>query len=188
MNKTGDYQTAQEICQQVFISFYTNMDKVSPELVKAWLIRSTQNAVVDYIRKSKTKEKHIVETTCSDNGNVLVEESVEIYTERQSCREFAGRILREVRAVNEQWFEVLMMHCVGRIVLCRNSQTAEYFGICVKSQDVSSQSLRQGKIWAGISGALTGKIRVGRILRRDWIFWVSVSIMILCYRKVRAFL
>lgn len=36
MNKTGDYQTAQEICQQVFISFYTNMDKVSPELVKAW--------------------------------------------------------------------------------------------------------------------------------------------------------
>lgn len=35
MNKTGDYQTAQEICQQVFISFYTNMDKVSPELVKA---------------------------------------------------------------------------------------------------------------------------------------------------------
>ena len=92
MNKTGDYQTAQEICQQVFISFYTNMDKVSPELVKAWLIRSTQNAVVDYIRKSKTKEKHIVETTCSDNGNVLVEESVEIYTERQSYREFAGRI------------------------------------------------------------------------------------------------
>lgn len=51
MNKTGDYQTAQEICQQVFISFYTNMDKVSPELVKAWLIRSTQNAVVDYNQK-----------------------------------------------------------------------------------------------------------------------------------------
>lgn len=112
MNKTGDYQTAQEICQQVFISFYTNMDKVSPELVKAWLIRSTQNAVVDHIRKNKTKEKHIAETVCSDNGNVLVEESMEIYAERQSCREFAGRILREVRSVNEQWFEVLMMHCV----------------------------------------------------------------------------
>lgn len=189
MNKTGDYQTAQEICQQVFISFYTNMDKVSPELVKAWLIRSnTKCRLLIISERVRQKEKHIVETTCSDNGNVLVEESVEIYTERQSCREFAGRILREVRAVNEQWFEVLMMHCVGRIVLCRNSQTAEYFGICVKSQDVSSQSLRQGKIWAGISGALTGKIRVGRILRRDWIFWVSVSIMILCYRKVRAFL
>lgn len=112
MDRTGDYQAAQEICQQVFCSFYTNMDRVSPELVKAWLIRSTQNAVVDYIRKNKTREKHMAEASCSESGNVLIEESVELYEEKQNCRELVSRILREVRAVNEQWFEVLMMHCV----------------------------------------------------------------------------
>ena len=59
MNKTGDYQTAQEICQQVFTSFYANMDRISPDLVKAWLIRSTQNAIVDHLRKNKVKERFL---------------------------------------------------------------------------------------------------------------------------------
>lgn len=122
MNKTGDYQAAQEICQQVFISFYKNMDKVSPELVKAWLIRSTQNAVIDYIRKNKTKEKIFTDTSCVKDGNILVEESVELYEKKRSNREFVGRILREVRAVNEQWFEVLMMHCVDGLSYAKSAK------------------------------------------------------------------
>lgn len=112
MDKTGDYQAAQEICQQVFISFYSNMDRIAPELVKAWLMRCTQNAVIDYFRKMKTKREIFVDTPVTESGNNLVEESLEIYEDRRSNRELVGRILREVRAVNEQWFEVLVMNCV----------------------------------------------------------------------------
>ncbi len=110
--KTGDYQTAQEICQKVFIAFYTNMDRVSPELVKPWLIRCTQNAVIDYLRKMQTEREVFSETALTENGNVLMEKSVELYQERLNDREFAGRVLREVKAVNEQWFEVMMLCCV----------------------------------------------------------------------------
>lgn len=113
MSKTGDYQAAQEICQQVFISFYNNMDRISDDLVKAWLMRCTQNAIVDYLRKNKGKpEIHLDESSIAQSGNVLVEESVEIYEERRNNRELVGRILREVKAVNEQWFDILVMNCV----------------------------------------------------------------------------
>lgn len=101
MSKTGDYQAAQEICQQVFISFYSNMDRISDDLVKAWLMRCTQNAIVDYLRKNKGKtEIRLDEAAVSQSGNVLIEESVERYEERRYNRELVGRILREVRSVN----------------------------------------------------------------------------------------
>ncbi|MDY3250752.1 MAG: RNA polymerase sigma factor [Candidatus Choladocola sp.] len=112
MDKTGDYQLAQEICQQVFLALYTNMEKVRPDLVKAWLIRCTQNAVIDYFRKSKTKKEFISDTSVSEAGNILMEESMEIFVEKKYNSELAGKILNEVRTVNEKWFEVLVLNCV----------------------------------------------------------------------------
>ncbi len=112
MNKTGDYQAAQEICQQVFISLYTNMDRVAPELVKAWLMRCTQNAIIDHIRRAKIRGEIFADTSVSESGNILVEEVLDVQEERMDRQELAGRILREVRAANEQWFEMLMMYCV----------------------------------------------------------------------------
>ena len=80
--------------------------------MKAWLIRSTQNAIVHHLRKKKVKGEIFVDTTFTEQGNILVEESLELYEERRDKRELAGRIFREVRAVNEQWFEVLVMYCL----------------------------------------------------------------------------
>lgn len=112
MLKTDNYQVAQEICQQVFISFYEHMDKIEPDLVKAWLIRSTQNAIIDYVRRTKVRKEILTDTSVTEDGNNLTEESVEIHTKRLECRELTGRIMREIRAVNELWFETLMVCCV----------------------------------------------------------------------------
>lgn len=112
MLKTNDYQMAQEICQQVFVSLYTNMDKVEPSLVKAWLIRCTQNAIVDHIRKAKAKKEILADVAIAEAGNTLVEESLEIYDEKMENRELTGRIMREIREVNEIWYEAMMLCCV----------------------------------------------------------------------------
>lgn len=112
MNKTGDYQAAQEICQQVFISLYTNMDRVTPELVKAWVMRCTQNAIVDHIRRAKIREEIFLDLSVAESGNILVEELLNAHEERMDNQALAGRILRAVKAANEQWYEVLMMYCV----------------------------------------------------------------------------
>lgn len=112
MNKTGDYQVAQEICQHVFVSLYSNMDRVAPDLVKAWLMRCTQNAIVDYIRRSKIREEVFLDMSVVENGSILAEEVLNVHEEKLDNQELAGKILQTVKAANEQWYEVLMMYCI----------------------------------------------------------------------------
>lgn len=112
MDKTSDYQVAQEICQQVFVSLYTNMDKITPELVKAWLMRCTQHAVYDYTRRKRLQNEIFTEVEFTEIGNLLVEKSVELHEEKLEAQELTGRILKEVRAVNVKWFNALVAVCV----------------------------------------------------------------------------
>ncbi len=112
MDKIGNFQVAQEICQKVFIAFYTNMERVTPDFVKAWLIRCTNNAVIDYMRMAQTKKEVLSTNSVTVDGNNLVEKSLELYQEKMYSRDLAGRIFREVKAVNEQWYEVLILCCV----------------------------------------------------------------------------
>lgn len=112
MLKLGDYQVAQEICQQVYVALYANMDKVHPELVKAWLLRCTQNAIIDYMRRRKVRKEIISDTSIAEAGNILIEESMEIYEKKLEDRELTGRIMRGIREVNTLWYEALMLCCV----------------------------------------------------------------------------
>jgi RNA polymerase sigma-70 factor (ECF subfamily) len=113
MSKINDYQVAQEICQQVFVSFYSHMDNISDDLVKAWLLQATRNAVIDYIRKNKGHSMIVLdEMAVKEFGNLLIEESLELYEDRKSKRDLVVRIMQEVRSVNEQWFEILVLSCV----------------------------------------------------------------------------
>ena len=115
MKKTGDYQLAQEICQQVFVSLYLNYNTVPDDLVKAWLMRCTQNAIIDFHRKIHAKKHRHSEDTLDvlEEGNV-VSATVKVLHIEESMynKELTGRILREVKAVNELWYEALTMICI----------------------------------------------------------------------------
>lgn len=114
MKKTGDYQLAQEICQQVFIALYMNYNTVPDDLVKAWLMRCTQNAIIDYIRKIHAKKHKHSEDTLDviETGNVVAHMKMNCIEESMDNRALTGRILREVKAVNELWYEALTMICI----------------------------------------------------------------------------
>lgn len=112
LDKTGDHQAAQEICQQVFFQFYQNMNKVHSDMVKAWLMRCTSHAIADHFRKAQLRKDLFEEKSVQEQGNILIEESVEIYTEKKCNEELTGRILKEVREVNERWYEVLVLNCI----------------------------------------------------------------------------
>lgn len=111
MNGTGDYDAAQEICQHVFINFYQSMDRVSDEMVKAWLIRCTKNAVIDYYRKS-AKEREIFHPSETDAENVVKSSDMELLEKRLDRRALLDKVLRTVKAANPQWFEVLFLNCI----------------------------------------------------------------------------
>ena len=72
IDATGDYQAAQEICQQVFVRYYEYIDRVSPDFEKAWLIRCTQNAVIDYLRKNKRRKELFLETPIGEVRDCLL--------------------------------------------------------------------------------------------------------------------
>ena len=76
MDKTGSYDDAEEICQQVFVSFYLNMESVSEDLVKAWLIRCTKNAIIDYYRKASKQREIITDTSDAAIGNIAVDKAL----------------------------------------------------------------------------------------------------------------
>lgn len=112
LDKTGDYQAAQEICQQVFFHLYVNMEKIHPDMIKAWLVRCTKHAIADYFRRAKCHNEIFTDTAVAEKGNLLAEESLDILEEKRENAELTGRILEEVRAVNEKWYEVLVMSCI----------------------------------------------------------------------------
>lgn len=116
VDRSGDYQLAQEICQLTYEKFYKNMDKVKPGMEKVWLIRCAQNALIDYYRKARVKrEVYTEDIPPAEVGNLLVDKSIECREERIDRRNLAGKILSEVRRVNVQWYDVLMIHCVEEL-------------------------------------------------------------------------
>lgn len=113
---SGDYQLAQEICQLVYERFYKNMDKVRPGMEKVWLIRCAKNALTDHYRKARVRrEIYTEDIPPAEVGNLLVEKSIDRQEERIDQRDLAGKILSEVREVNAQWYDVLVLHCVEEL-------------------------------------------------------------------------
>lgn len=131
IDMTGDYQTAQEICQEVFVSYYENMNRVLPGLEKAWLVKNTRNKAIDYLRRNKRKNEFVLDTPLCEIREVsgtLQEKSIAICEDRMYHRELLGKILAEVREVNEQWYEILVLFCIEQ---CSYEEAAEKLGMSV---------------------------------------------------------
>ena len=103
------------------------MDHIDEDLEKAWLIRCTKNAIVDYFRKNSThREVSMNDNNLKEMGNVLVEESILLHERQMYQKELTGRILREVQKANRLWYEVLIMICVDGLSY---SEAARRLGI-----------------------------------------------------------
>ncbi len=115
MDKIGNYDDALDICQQVFVSFYQNMDIVSDELVKAWLIKCTRHAISDYYRKTSREKEIFTEFSEKGIGNIAIDGEIGLAEDRLDDLDLLGKVLRTVKTVNRQWFEVLFMYCVEEL-------------------------------------------------------------------------
>lgn len=112
MKKSGDHQLAEEICQQVFCSFYFHIDEVDEDLVKAWLLKTARNALIDHLRRSSTKNEMVFSGDLYENGNTPAHTEADYCEEKVINQELAGRILKEVHEANKLWYEVLVFLCV----------------------------------------------------------------------------
>ena len=65
--------------------------------------------------ESKAGKIYTEDIPPAEVGNLLVEKSIDRQEERIDQRDLAGKILSEVREVNAQWYDVLVLHCVEEL-------------------------------------------------------------------------
>ena len=61
----------EELINDVFLSFFNNLDKIKLKNIKAYLTKTAKNKAIDFIRRNKNKyllENEIVNTPSIDNG------------------------------------------------------------------------------------------------------------------------
>lgn len=121
-DRLRDSFLAEEISQQVFVSFYEHMDEINEEeSIKPWLIITTRNVLVDYYRKQQVRKN---KTPClyadaAERVPAAEEEAVE----RVTNGKLTFQILEDLREKNKEWYEVIMAICVDGM---SQREAAEY--------------------------------------------------------------
>lgn len=92
ISRSGNDMLAEEICQQVFLQYFEQMNNISEELIQPWLLLTTRNMVYDYLRKMQVRKD-----THSINGiedfMVIHEDNTERVITRLSHNMLTERIL-----------------------------------------------------------------------------------------------
>ena len=93
------------------------MDKVRPGMEKVWLIRCRKECADRSLSQDGSKAKSIRKDIPPARRKVKSSDrkSIDRQEERIDQRDLAEKILSEVREVNAQWYDVLVLHCVEEL-------------------------------------------------------------------------
>lgn len=110
--QTNDTEIADEICQNVFLSYYKNMDRVEEDFVKAWLLHAAKNQVVDYWRRTGARKKVIQESGIDELKGIKDSGNME---KRCHDRQFICEVLEHLKEVNPMWYDVIDCICIQQM-------------------------------------------------------------------------
>lgn len=137
MAQTQSREVAEEICQNVFLSYYKHMEKVDESFVKAWLLHVANNQVIDFWRKNGSQGKCDSEVSMEALSEKKDENDVvKRYTERR----FISEIMENLREKNPNWYDVIDCICVQQMTL---EEASKFLG--VPERDLKSRLYRARK-------------------------------------------
>lgn len=125
MEQTGDYELAQEICQQVYLKLYDKMRRVDIDFVKTWLLLTTKHLVIDHSRTARVRKEVIMPDS---TFNTVLDYTLENVIERSADKEFIFSILTDLKSVNKKWYEAICMIEVDGLT---QEETSRALGISV---------------------------------------------------------
>ena len=111
VNRLGNSYVAEEVVQQVFTSYYTKMDHIGDSIIKPWLIITAKNATVDYLRKINSRIDLYTIDYIQD-FSIVAENNVEKVVENMVNSQLTLRILGDVKAMNEDWYNIIVLVCM----------------------------------------------------------------------------
>lgn len=129
-NMTSDFDLSEEICQNVFLSYFVNIDKILPRCDKTWLILTTKNLIVDHYRKGSTKYEALKENPLTEKYSELDEyDIVKEKMQEIARKELSSEILKDLKRRNKSWYRIIY----GIYIEDRSTEEiAESLGILVK--------------------------------------------------------
>lgn len=138
-------ESAEEIFQEVFLKLYTHFDKVDEEYMEAWLVTTTKNTAINYMKKRAREYPH---EDIELYSNLHLKEHIESAEDSvfkdillKEKKKHSWTILDALYVENERWYEAMtMVYCLGR----KQKDVADAMGI---SLDVLTALLYRARKW-----------------------------------------
>jgi len=96
----GDYETALDLTQEIFIKIYGSLSRYRPEFkFSTWIYKIAHNAAIDHLRRSSGRERSLVAGTDSDSYDLPIESdglTPEQQTEREERRVEIESVIRSL--------------------------------------------------------------------------------------------
>ncbi|MCD8396454.1 MAG: sigma-70 family RNA polymerase sigma factor [Lachnospiraceae bacterium] len=147
MKNTSDYYTAQDIEQQVFCEFYAKIEKINLGAEKAWLLRSTRNAIIDFWRKNNRRGVAYVDFAIAEEGNLLVDECLMQLEDQIVAQELTQRIFEAVKKKNVLWYEALVLCCVKNLSYKEAAEILDVSEIVLRSRVCRARAFIRENFW-----------------------------------------
>lgn len=148
MDYSGSHkESAEEIFQEVFLKLYTHFDTVDEEYMAAWLVTTTKNTAINYMKKRARECPKADIELFSDLYSKEYAESAEEHVFHKILQKekvgYGWTILDALYEENENWYEAItMVYCLER----KQKDVAESNGDQYPSTDgCTVQSKKMGK-------------------------------------------
>lgn len=148
MDYSGSHkESAEEIFQEVFLKLYTHFDTVDEEYMAEWLVTTTKNTAINYMKKRARECPKADIELFSDLYSKEYAESAEEHVFHKILQKekvgYGWTILDALYEENENWYEAItMVYCLER----KQKDVAESMGIKYPSTDgCTVQSKKMGK-------------------------------------------
>ena len=135
MDYSGSHkESAEEIFQEVFLKLYMHFDTVDEEYMAAWLVTTTKNTAINYMKKQAREcPKADIELFSDLHLKEYAESAEEHVFHKILQKEKVGygwTILDALYEENENWYEAItMVYCLER----KQKDVAESMGISIQA-------------------------------------------------------
>lgn len=131
MDYSGSHkESAEEIFQEVFLKLYTHFDTVDEEYMAAWLVTTTKNTAINYMKKRAREDIELFSDLYSKEYAESAEEHVFHKILQKEKVGYGWTILDALYEENENWYEAItMVYCLER----KQKDVAESMGISIQA-------------------------------------------------------
>ena len=107
LSKINNFYEAQDICSNVFVKVYENLDKFdeSKASMSTWIFTITRNTLTDYYRKNKIYEEL--------NENIAIEDEGESICNEENLNTMANAL----ENIDERERDIILMHYYSNMTL-----------------------------------------------------------------------